>query len=150
MIKTFLKVSLIILSLSAFFSCTQGNKPTTAVAVDTLSTAQSVKQADPDFLGEYKESSETKCGLAISITKNGSDFAFLIKEGKNEYTGKVIIEKQGEDVYLNFDGKIGNNKPGSISGLYKDNTITIQNEGNAENQYNYFKNCDNKYIEFKK
>jgi len=143
--------------LSAFaftcllFACTNttNSQKNSADSVKKQETTAS-KPDSADYAGTYKMASEEACDITITINKKADGYTYLVKSFGKEYAGNLSVDKQGTDTYLVFDGKIEDNKPKAVSGLFAPNTITIQNEGNSMNGYNLFKKCDLKYLEFKK
>jgi hypothetical protein len=143
--------TILVLLVALILSC--GNPATSNV--QGADTALSSKhQAGPEvskgFSGEYKPTGDNKCDITITIQDKDGVYTYLIKSSGKEFSGKVIIEQEESETYLVFDGIIEGNKPGSISALYTNDTLTIQNYGNSMNEYNYFKKCDLKFLEFKK
>ena len=86
--------------------------------------------------GDYV-SAESKCKISLKINR------------KNEYTfradrklmlrGKVKVSKEDQVTYLTF---------GCIGSMYHQDTISMQNYGNAMNDYTHFEECNAKYIYF--
>jgi len=119
---------------------------------ESISTVQNSKtvNAFPDITGVYRLP-ETRCDLVITFIKDAEGFKYYIKGTHLDVEGRAVISADNGDYYITFDGPTGgNNKPNSLSGLYKENTLTIQNYGNAQNQYIFFEDCTDKYLEFKK
>jgi len=142
-----------ILSMSALlFACTNSGTKTTVSTNDSLVQTTNVKadSTHVNYAGVYKTTGEKGCNFTITLTKENETYNYTIQgEGLNA-TGKADIETVNSDTYITFDGKIADNAPKTIEGQLSDSTITIQNEGNSMNNYNYFKQCDSKYIEFNK
>jgi len=104
----------------------------------------------PDITGVYRLP-ETHCDLVITFIKETDGFRYYIKGTHLDVEGKAVVSSEQGEIYVTFDGPTGgNNKPNSLSGLYANNTLTIQNTGNAQNQYTFFEDCPDKYLEFKK
>ena len=104
----------------------------------------------PDITGVYRLP-ETHCDLVITFIKEANGFRYYIKGEHLEGEGKAVVSSEQGEIYVTFDGPTGgNNKPNTLSGLYTNNTLTIQNTGNAQNQYTFFEDCPDKYLEFKK
>jgi len=102
--------------------------------------------AEVDYSGTYNMVDKTICDLSIIIQKNGNDLSYKIDKSE----GKVEIIKQENEVYLKFVAINGVSPKGDVEAKYENETLLIQNEGNAMNQYTNFKKCDAKYLELKK
>ncbi|MEI6122558.1 MAG: hypothetical protein WCQ95_02915 [Bacteroidota bacterium] len=134
------------LSIMIFVGCT-GNQPTQKQETkEPIATpAKTI-----DYSGVYKSNKTGKsCNLTITLTKNPSGYKYGITGEHYDCEGIAIIEKT-DAVYITFDGPIGSNAPKTVSGQIDGNTITIQNYGNSMNEYHYFVECDEKYLEFVK
>jgi len=105
----------------------------------------------PDLAGNYKLPANG-CDLKLTIKKVKSQFEYFFKGmgGIIDMSGNIIFSKEEDSYRLTFDGRIENNEPGSVQALFKENTITIQNSGNAQNQFTIFSDCGEKYLEFSK
>jgi hypothetical protein len=80
---------------------------------------------------------EQNCNITIEIAQ---DKKFRITEiGYTTRTGVYEITLENGETYVQF---------GEISGLYHNDTIDIQNYGNAMNEYTHFGSCGEKYISF--
>ncbi|GEJ46090.1 type IV pilus biogenesis/stability protein PilW [Chryseobacterium sp. ON_d1] len=88
-----------------------------------------------DIVGNYSPV-ESKCKLNLKINDDNS-FTFNVgKVKKNK--GFLKVSKESNVTYLDFtDG---------ISGMYANDTISIQNSGNSMNKYTHFKECNEMYI----
>jgi hypothetical protein len=136
-----------ILCLFGQLSCNSGaNQDQNANQDSSLTTNK--QSNSPDYSGVYKTSAESACQLSITITKQGQDFNYQLAYNNKTYTGKVIIEDQEGTIYFSFDGKIEENEAKSVGGQFIDGKIMIQNYGNAMNEFQLFKSCDEKYLEF--
>ncbi len=105
----------------------------------------------PDLAGEYMLPSDG-CNLTLTIKKEKNDFDYAFKGmgGIIDMSGNIIFSKEGDSYRLTFDGPIENNAPKTVEAIFKDNTITIQNYGNADQNFTVFTDCKEKYLEFKK
>jgi hypothetical protein len=101
-----------------------------------------------DISGSYKMPENT-CGFELIITKEREEFNYNIK-GKNgivDIFGKISVNNENGASYVNltlpesFSAK-------TVEGLLENNKITIQNYGNAGNQFTIFEDCEDKYMEF--
>lgn len=138
-----------ILCLFGQISCNSDANQDQNTNKDSITVAD--KQTNlPDYSGVYKTSAESQCQLSITITKQGQDFNYQLVYNNKTYTGKVIIEKQENEIYFSLDGKIEENEAKSVGGQFIDGKIMIQNYGNAMNEFQLFKTCDEKYLEFTK
>jgi len=145
------KFSVIILMAVFCVSCNNvANKKTSADVKDSVAQKAPAKASLPDISGVYRLP-ENGCDLVITFIKSGDGFKYYIKGSHLDVEGKAVLSVEEDTYYITFDGPTGGkNKPNDVSGVYKDNTLTIQNYGNAQNQYNYFEDCQDKYLEFKK
>jgi hypothetical protein len=102
----------------------------------------------PDISGKYKMPENT-CSFELIISKEKGEYSYNFK-GKNgilDIFGKLSVSNDNGTTYVNFT------LPESFSvktveGLLENNTITIQNYGNADNQFTIFEDCEDKYMEF--
>lgn len=83
---------------------------------------------------------ESKCLLQLKIDEN-NHFTFTVKK-KKKIQGVTKLSKEDQVVYLNFTEGIG--------GMFSNDTIYMQNSGNAMNPYHHFKECDEMYIHWAK
>ncbi len=87
-----------------------------------------------DIAGNYSPV-ESKCKLNLKIN---DDNTFTFSVGKVKNKGFLKVFKDSNVTYLDFtDG---------ISGMYANDTISIQNSGNSMNKYTHFKECNEMYI----
>jgi len=130
-------------------SCNSGSGNNETQNSDSLSVTTEQKSA-MDYSGVYTTSAESLCKITLTITKAAEEYSYQISMDKLNYTGKIIFEVTEGQTYLAFDGQIGDNAPKTVSGQLMDGAIMIQNYGNSMNEYHYFKQCDEKFLEFKK
>jgi hypothetical protein len=132
-------------------SCQNSGNTENKTNTDSVKTESGVSSNSlPDISGHYKMGENT-CGFELIITKGEGKYTYNIK-GKNG-----IVDLFGDASVSNSDGtmSVSFTLPESFSsktadGVYTENSITIQNYGNAENQFEIFKDCGEKYMEFKK
>ena len=118
-----------------------------SVKAGTVQTAQSPKASNAvDYSGTYSIADKTACDLTILVQKKDSGFTYVSGKAK----GNVEIIKQDNEVFLNFIAINGKSPKGDVEAKYENETLLIQNEGNAMNPYSIFKKCDAKYLELKK
>ncbi len=144
-----LTISILIFTFAFAISCSTGSNQSENTNKDSVSV-KTEKTAVTDYSGVYKTSGEGICQIAITIIQNEQGIVYQIKGDKLDCVGKIIIEESDGNTYFSFDGKIAENAPKTISGQFINGTIMIQNYGNAMNEYHFFKQCDEKYLEFKK
>ena len=101
----------------------------------------------PNYAGIYK--TEKGCNLNIELIKTNNGYKYLLTGEHYDQEGIAIIDKS-DAIYITFDGPIGNNEPKTVSGQIDGNSILIQNYGNSMNEYHYFVDCDEKFLEFVK
>ncbi|WP_051349274.1 hypothetical protein [Chryseobacterium gregarium] len=80
---------------------------------------------------------ESKCRVSLKINQK-NEYTFRA-DLKLKQKGKVKVSREDQVTYLTFD---------DIGSMYHQDTISIQNYGNAINDYIYFEQCDAKYIHF--
>lgn len=103
-------------------------------------------QSGTDYSGTYRITDKNVCDLTIEIQKSGDHFSY--SSGKTK--GDVEVIKSESEVYLKLIAINGKSPKGDVEAKYEDQTLLIQNEGNAMNEYNHFKQCDAKFLELKK
>ena len=86
------------------------------------------------------------CNLTIGIRKDDHIYVYSIHGAGVKSSGKLAVEKVGEQVYLTFSGMLRSGDRSEVTGVYSDNAITIQNYGSSMNEYVCFKQCDTKYL----
>jgi hypothetical protein len=144
-----LKTFIIVLMLMVGVACSNPGNNSTAKKDSTAVQNSTPANSLPDIAGYYRLP-ETGCDIALTITKEKNGFKYYFKGEHLDLEGIALLSYEGDGYYVTFDGPIGNTPPKTVSGLFKDNTLTIQNEGNSQNNYHYFSDCDEKYLEFKK
>jgi hypothetical protein len=144
------KFSVFIVMLLLGVSCTStvNNNNSGEANADSVKTTKS-ENALPDISGYYRLP-ETGCNLALTITKENDGFKYYFKGEHLDLEGIALLSQEDSIYYITFDGPIGNTPPKTVSAQFKENTITIENYGNAMNEYNYFPDCSEKYLEFSK
>jgi hypothetical protein len=146
------KLNLLLLGMVAVSiivsSCNNNNAEKTgqkdSVKTETVQTPQT--KAAIDYSGNYSMADKSVCDLAIEIQKKGNGYTYVSGKAK----GNVEIINQEDEVYLNFIAINGKSPKGDVEAKYENETLMIQNEGNAMNPYSIFKKCDAKYLELKK
>jgi hypothetical protein len=114
------------------------------------SFGQSLKKADQKYVGIYKTEDPKTCPIALTITSKGDGYHYAIKIRNKIQEGRLKVSKIKDEVYLNFVGLVAKKPKYEVEGQYIDNSVVIQNEGNAMNKFTIFGACDAKYIELKK
>ena len=112
--------------------------------------AQAPKKADLKYVGIYKTENQKRCPIALTITSKSDGYHYAIKIKNKIQEGRLKVSKVKDEVYLNFIGLVAKKPKYEVEGQYIDNSVVIQNEGNAMNKYTIFEACDDKYIELKK
>ncbi len=107
-----------------------------------------VKEVEPDYAGVYKLADSTICNIVITIKKDKRGYTYKIRGSGVKNSGKLSVIKDDAEIYFVFTGTKRSGDKTAVEGAYSDGKITIQNTGNAMNQYICFKNCDAKYLEF--
>jgi hypothetical protein len=119
------------------------------VTVLVLFLISSCGKNTKDYSGVYK-SGDKFCEIEIVITKINGEYQYEINSEFRNESGLLQVSETENDVYFNFNGLLGVNPKEEIGGKYMNETIIIQNSGNAMNQYLRFSECDIKYIELAK
>jgi hypothetical protein len=148
-----LSFAICILALSFTLGCNSGSQTTENQNKDSIASTgntSTAKSEAVDYSGVYSTAADSPCKITITVSKAGQDYNYKIAGAKLDCSGKLIIENQNGEIYFSFDGQIGDNAPKTVSGQFLDGAIMIQNYGNASNQYQYFKNCDEKFLQFTK
>ncbi len=96
--------------------------------------------------GNYKSTEDSYCNpqMIIYIKKDmkTSNYSFdIYSSNKKITTGKLGIRTDDNQKILMMKNTVG---------IYRNDSIIIQNSGNVMNQYHNFKNCKSKYLIFVK
>lgn len=136
------------LSCISLTSCNNSNSEKNVIPKDSLLKDIQNKKVynEIDYTGTYHIVDKSSCDISIIISKNGNDLTY--KSGETE--GKVEVIQQDKETYLNFLGFSGKSPEGDLEAKYENETLFIQNEGNAMNPYTHLKQCDAKFLELKK
>lgn len=142
--KLFLFVFVVVFCVSCNNSGNSGNTEKTNIEKTTETTIDL-----PDLAGTYELPADG-CNLKLIINKVGNEFNYEFKgmNGIIDMSGNLIYNKEGDTYRLTFDGPIENNKPKTVEAIFQDKSITIQNYGNAEQNFTVFSDCQEKYLEF--
>lgn len=112
------------------------------------------------IIGNYVVKNETSaphtCDLNIHITQLNGNYFYELKSKNRTINGELNLQMdaKSQNTYLTFKGieweyyddRYSDTSPTSIEALLKDNEITIQNYGNAMNDYLKLGDCIYKYI----
>ncbi len=140
---------LFVIILTAVFGI--NSRMTTAIAqTNTLVEKTAVVIDNDDYSGHYYSNEENGCKIEIIITKAKSGYNYTIKGNFINLSGKAEITNGEAESYINFKAKKKSKQSHNIEGLLTSDSITIQNYGNAMNNYIHFKSCDSKYLVFVK
>ncbi|MEI8203248.1 MAG: hypothetical protein WCH34_09570 [Bacteroidota bacterium] len=119
----------------------------TTAAQQTSTTANAEFQK---YVGTYKSAAEGNCSIEITVTAQNDGCHYNIKTKKKTQEGLIKITKSNDEVYFDFVGYKSSDKKQDVSAQFSNNSIVIENYGNAQNQYTNFSECDAKYIELPK
>lgn len=119
------------------------------VIIVVLFIFSSCGKKENDYSGVYK-SGDTYCEMEMVITKVNGEYQYEINSKFRNQTGLLKVNETENDIYFKFDGLLGVNPKEEIGGKFINETIIIQNSGNAMNSYLKFSECDIKYIELEK
>lgn len=134
------------LILAACFSMTLS-----AGNVESSVTAKKKEAAAAaDYSGVYKITDPSVCSLSVTITRNDSGYFYTIDAAGDKSSGELNIENESGDIYLNFTSTLRSGDEQPVTGIYSENSIIIQNYGNAMNSYTCFEKCDAKYLKLVK
>lgn len=148
--KMYKQILAVILVVIFGFSCNNSeNSNKSSKDNDSIVENSKTDNSSVDISGYYTLP-ETGCNIALTITKDKSGFKYYFKGDNLDLEGIAILSNEDGTYYVTFDGPIGNYPPKTVSGQFSENTLTIQNYGNSMNDYTYFKDCQEKYLEFKK
>lgn len=109
-----------------------------------INTGEKAFYETENYAGSYF-SDDKSCGMELHITLKNGAYTYQLKTAKRNATGAISINRPNAETYLTFHGLRGSGKT-DIEALFSNNSIMIQNSGNAQNQYLHFKECDVKYI----
>lgn len=143
-------MALFLLPAAVLFMSCAADKNSGQIIVSGKTVSVEDKKIDTDFSGIYRLSDTLICDIVIKISKKGNEYVYSIKGTGFKSSGKLSFETQDEESYINFSGTLRSGDKSPVTGLYSDKKIIIQNYGNSINQYNCFKLCDSKYLEFVK
>ncbi|HLP92451.1 MAG TPA: hypothetical protein VK168_00360 [Saprospiraceae bacterium] len=101
-----------------------------------------------DYAGSYY-SDEKSCPMELHISLKNGAYNYQWKSGKRSASGLALPKWSESGIFLLFKG-LGNSGKSDVEGLFADNSIAIQNAGNAQNKYQIFKECDAKFIHLNK
>jgi hypothetical protein len=119
------------------------------------------EEVDDEQTEELKEG----CGISVAIKKTAKGFSYYLKTRDTHHSGKVTLVKTSNQKYgivfegikyAEYEGDISKDPgsadvkeldpPAGIGGELEQDTITIQNSGNAMNYYVQIGSCQVKYI----
>lgn len=152
-IISFCLVIPIIASLGSLLSCKNFQKQQATL---TLQQAKHNDSTQVTSLKGWFEAEDSACELDISLDRG----QYVIKYNKKKFTDNFKIEINESDTLIIFNNlkhfeALANPsgfEPSSnnLSGLYEEQSIVIQNYGNAMNEYTLFESCPEKYLILKK
>jgi len=133
-------------------SCNSTTKSSDSKNEETNSTEEkqeAVKNENTgtDYSGVYKATEEAACDIVISIKKENNNYTYNLKTKSIDFNGDLTITNDKGTIYFNFKGKIDSDTDG-FDAQFSEGLLTIENYGNAMNQYNIINDCDAKYIQF--
>ena len=134
---------------NAVFSASNSGKSNISPDVKNI-PADSQNKNIPDYSGIYKSSDPDACRIVITIKKNNKGYSYTINAAGVRSSGWLTVEIDGDQTYMMFNGTLRSGDKTPVEASYSEKKITIQNYGNAINQYICFKKCDVKYIELVK
>jgi hypothetical protein len=127
-------------------SCNSNKTENKAEQKDSVKTEVAPAKAEFDYSGKYAMIDKSVCDLVIEIQKKDNNFTYSSEKVK----GNIEIINQDKEVYLKFIAINGKSPKGDVEAKYENETLLIQNEGNAMNKFTIFNKCDAKYLELKR
>ena len=131
------------------FSC-RGKSETNVPGGESNTKGSVETRGNPDYSGMYRIADKKSCGLTIDIRKHDQYYSYSIRGAGVKSSGRLAVEKDGEQVYLTFTGTLRSGDRSPVTGTYSGNAITIQNYGNSMNEYVCFTQCDGKYLRLRR
>ncbi|MCC7466090.1 MAG: hypothetical protein IT261_07470 [Saprospiraceae bacterium] len=101
-----------------------------------------------DYTGSYY-SDDKSCAMTLQIALRNGAYAYEWKTARRKVAGTMLLNRSESETYLVFKGLTGGGKQ-SVEALFSNNSIMVQNSGNAQNPYQHFNECKAKYITFTK
>jgi hypothetical protein len=158
------KFILFLLASVLIVSCNNQDPKTAIPKNDTIETKDTIS-------GLYKTEIDSlytdKCEISVSISKSKNGYLYHLKTDLRDVKGNVrLISEAPNELYLVFEGIKWDAYEGDISNQTDDNdtitkdleipvgieayvgndTLTIQNDGNAMNSYTKIGECGRKFI----
>ena len=99
------------------------------------------------YLGNYT-SQDDACDIRISVEKRDRLYEYQITTATLKSSGNLKIDTVNNGVYFRFTNLSSESESYTIQAQVYDDEFTIQNYGNAMNQFHHIKACDLKYITF--
>ncbi|MDX6180840.1 hypothetical protein SGQ44_01645 [Flavobacterium sp. Fl-77] len=151
-------------------SCThKKTEPTAIKNVKKDTTPLLYKKNIESIAGFYTTATEDDCHIAITLTTTQNGYLYTLKTNTRNVTGKakITISESGEKYIVlegikwdEYEGDISHEEdstttreleiPTGIEASYVQDTLTIQNYGNAMNYYTKLAECGAKYIQLVK
>jgi hypothetical protein len=101
-----------------------------------------------DYSGSYY-SDDKSCAMTLQIAIKNGVYTYQWKTSRRNVTGTMLPNRSESETYLMFKGLTGTGKQ-PVEALFSNNSIMVQNSGNAQNPYQHFRECSAKYITFTK
>jgi hypothetical protein len=137
-------IYVVVLLIIINYSCNNSNTNSSESNESEVKSEASIT----DISGKYKMPENT-CGFELIVTNENGNYSYNIKgkDGIVDIYGKLTLSDESGATYVNFIlPEMFPTK--TTQGLLENNTITIQNYGNADNQFTLFEDCEDKYMEF--
>ena len=141
----FLAIGMVAFSM-ILISCNSNKTENKTEQKDSVKTEVAPAKAEFDYSGKYAMTDKSVCDLVIEIQKKDNNFTYSSEKVK----GNIEIINQDKEVYLKFIAINGKSPKGDVEAKYENETLLIQNEGNAMNKFTIFNKCDAKYLELKR
>jgi hypothetical protein len=153
----------------------QNSKTNKIFKIDLQETEKEITDLPKNIEGVYKtlnnEGETETCNLTIKLTKKNGEYYYNLRSETRNLNGKVSFSRNidNNETYIilegiewaEYSGDVTNQDdknyeekelelPVGIDGLFTENEIIIQNDGNAMNYYVKLNDCGVKYIHLKK
>lgn len=103
------------------------------------------------LLGNFSMNQTNDCDLKLNIYKEKEKYKYSMSSTKRSARGFIKIYIENDDhVYIYLNGLLADDPPETVSGVFYENQVVIQNYGNAMNEYTQLSECSEKFIELQK
>jgi|TARA_B110000261_G_C13059187_1_gene347449 hypothetical protein len=125
------------------------NSETVVTTFKKKSTNKPKSNEIDKYTGNYTSQDEA-CDIKISVEKSDLLYKYQLTTATLKNSGNIKIDTVKNNVYFLFTNLNSESEGYAIEAQVNDDELTIQNYGNAMNQYHHIKDCDVKYIHLTK